>query len=82
VPGVCYAVFHHLASPASLIEQRTGLQLALDVEVDRFRNRKLEGKYPYIWLDATVRHEAPHYRVGGRSPPTACRSRPPKLEAA
>jgi putative transposase len=25
----------------------------LDVEVERFRNRKLEGSYPYIWLDAT-----------------------------
>jgi putative transposase len=54
----------------------------LDGEVERFRTRKLEGTYPYIWLDATVRHEAPRYRVGGRSPPTVCRSRSPKLEAA
>jgi len=25
----------------------------LDEEVERFRNRPLEGKYPYVWLDAT-----------------------------
>jgi transposase-like protein len=26
---------------------------ALDGEVDRFRTRRLEGSYPYVWLDAT-----------------------------
>jgi putative transposase len=33
---------------------------ALDMEVERFRMRKLRGPYPYCWLDATflkVRHE-------------------------
>jgi transposase-like protein len=33
---------------------------ALDTEVERFRTRKLDGPYPYCWLDATflkVRHE-------------------------
>jgi transposase-like protein len=25
----------------------------LDEEVERFRNRELEGHYPYVWLDAT-----------------------------
>jgi putative transposase len=25
----------------------------LDEEVERFRNRPLEGAYPYIWIDAT-----------------------------
>jgi putative transposase len=25
----------------------------LDGEVQRFRNRRLEGRYPYVWLDAT-----------------------------
>jgi len=25
----------------------------LDAEVERFRNRRLEGAYPYVWLDAT-----------------------------
>ena len=32
----------------------------LDAEVERFRTRKLEGSYPYLWVDATflkVRHE-------------------------
>jgi putative transposase len=54
----------------------------LDKEVEGFRTRQLTGPYPYVWLDATVRHEAPHHRVGGRNPPTVCRSRSPKLEAA
>ncbi len=26
---------------------------ALDAEVERFRGRRLEGEYPYLWLDAT-----------------------------
>src|SRR4051794_24934788 len=26
---------------------------SLDEEVERFRNRRLEGEYPYLWLDAT-----------------------------
>src|SRR4029453_10084263 len=33
---------------------------ALDVEVEAFRSRRLEGEYPYVWLDATyhkVRHD-------------------------
>jgi hypothetical protein len=43
------------------------------------------GPEPEVVVEATfgwVRHEAPHDRVGGRSPPSACRSRPMKLEAA
>ena len=43
------------------------------------------GEHPEVVLEACygwVRHEAPHDRVGGRAPPAACRSRPPKLEAA
>jgi hypothetical protein len=43
------------------------------------------GPEPEVVLEATfgwVRHEAPFDRVGGRSPPVACRSRPLKLEAA
>src|SRR5438105_4328215 len=33
---------------------------ALDTEVERFRTRKLDGPYPFCWLDATflkVRHD-------------------------
>lgn len=26
---------------------------ALDAEVERFRSRRLDGRYPYVWLDAT-----------------------------
>jgi hypothetical protein len=39
-----------------------------------------EGGYRY-WIFA-VRHEALLVRVGGRSPPSVCRSRPVKLRAA
>jgi transposase-like protein len=35
---------------------------ALDEEVERFRNRRLEGEYPYLWLDATF----VKVRAGGR----------------
>lgn len=34
----------------------------LDAEVERFRTRKLEGSYPYIWVDATF----PKVRQDGR----------------
>jgi transposase-like protein len=34
----------------------------LDAEVERFRNRQLEGPYPYVWLDATF----PKVRQDGR----------------
>ena len=55
----------------------------LDAEVEAFRTRSLAHVgFPYVYLDATVRHEAPHDRAGGRSPPAACRSRPLKLGAA
>jgi putative transposase len=39
----------------------------LDEEVERFRNRALEGPYPYIWLDATY----PKNRQDGRVASTA-----------
>ena len=56
---------------------------ALDAEVEAFRNRSLAGeRYPYLWLDATVRHEAPFDRVGWKGPPPGCRSSPVKLGAA
>jgi transposase-like protein len=33
--------------------QVSRLCAALDAEVERFRSRRLEGVYPYVWLDAT-----------------------------
>ncbi len=55
----------------------------LDRAVDEFRQRRLDHvEFPYVFLDATVRHEAPYDRVGWKDPPSACRSRPMKLEAA
>jgi len=35
----------------------------LDTEVERFRTRKLEGNYPYIWLDATFLKVRQDHRV-------------------
>ena len=56
---------------------------ALDAEVEAFRTRPLgDTAYPYLWLDATVRHEAPFDRVGWKGPPPGCRSSPVKLGAA
>jgi putative transposase len=55
----------------------------LDAEVAVFRTRSLAGeRYPYLWFDATVRHEAPFDRVGWKGPPPGCRSSPVKLGAA
>jgi putative transposase len=54
----------------------------LDGEVERFRTRPLVGPYPYLWVDATVRHEALCHRAGSMTPRAVCRSRPLKLEAA
>jgi transposase-like protein len=55
---------------------------ALDEQVEAFRSRPLEGAYPYLWLDAKVRHEALLYRVGCKTPPPGCRGSPVKLRAA
>src|SRR5216683_3814029 len=35
----------------------------LDSEVERFRQRKLEGTYPYVWLDATFLKVRQEHRV-------------------
>ena len=55
---------------------------ALDEQVQAFRSRPLEGRHPYLWLDAKVRHEALLYRVGCETPPPGCRGSPVKLRAA
>jgi len=39
----------------------------LDTEVERFRSRKLEGAYPYIWLDATFLKVRQEHRVVNRA---------------
>src|ERR687884_1245119 len=35
----------------------------LDTEVERFRTRKLEGTYPYVWVDATLVKTRQDHRV-------------------
>ena len=35
----------------------------LDTEVERFRTRKLDGKYPYVWVDATFLKVRQDHRV-------------------
>jgi transposase-like protein len=55
---------------------------ALDEQVEAFRQRPLEGAYPYLWLDAKVRHEALLVRAGWETPPLGCHSSLVKLRAA
>ncbi len=43
----------------------------LDEQVEAFRNRPLEGRYPYLWLDAKVEK----VRDGGRVVPQGARAR-------
>jgi putative transposase len=55
----------------------------LRAEFDAWKRRDLQGiRIDYLYLDGSVRHEAPIDRAGGRSPPVVCRSRPLKLRAA
>src|SRR5713101_3693783 len=35
----------------------------LDIEVERFRTRKLDGVYPYVWVDATFLKVRQDHRV-------------------
>ena len=48
----------------------------LDEQVEAFRQRPLESDYPYLWLDAKVRHEALSDRARCETPPAGCRSSP------
>ena len=41
----------------------------LDVEVERFRTRRLEGPYPYVWMDATFVKVREHGRVVSQAVP-------------
>ncbi len=43
------------------------LCVELDSEVERFRNRRLEGEYPYIWLDATFLKQREDGRVQNKA---------------
>jgi putative transposase len=54
----------------------------LDEQVSAFRERSLEGRYPYVFVDAKVRHEALLDRAGCKTPPLGCRSSLVKLRAA
>ena len=63
-------------------DQVSRLCARLDEQVAAFRERPLEGAYPYLWLDAKVRHEALLIRVGCETPPPGCRGSPVKLRAA
>jgi putative transposase len=56
---------------------------AIKDEFDAFKERDLSDvELDYLFLDGSVRHEAPYDRVGWKDPPLACRSRPLKLGAA
>ena len=46
----------------------------LDDQVQAFRKRPLEGRYPNLFVDAKVRHEAPLVRAGCKTLPPVRRS--------
>jgi transposase-like protein len=54
----------------------------LDERVTAFRERPLEGRYPYVFVDGVVRHEALLDRAGCKTSPLGCRSSLVKLRAA
>lgn len=76
--------FRELLGQRAPLSSSTILRLKEDwrAEYTVWRTRPLTERYVYIWSDGIVRHEAPHDRVGGRSPPPTCRSRSVKLRAA
>jgi transposase-like protein len=49
----------------------------LDEQVDLFRDRPLDGRYPYLWLDSRSRRSATRVAssASASSSPTACTSR-------
>jgi putative transposase len=63
-------------------DQVSRLCARLDEHVTAFRERPLDGAYPYLWLDAKVRHEALLVRAGCETPPPVRRSGLVKLRAA
>ena len=52
-------------------------------EFDKWRTRDVSDiELDYLYVDASVRREAPSVRVGWKDPPSVCRSRPMKRGAA
>ena len=86
VNGVCTRKVDRLVEQLGIDgmtkDRVSALCRALDEQVELFRRRPLEGAYPYLWLDAKVRHEALLVRVGCEAPPPGCRGSPVKLRAA
>lgn len=71
--------------PESTVSKSTVSRIceAIRDEFDTWRSRDLSGvELDYLFADGSVRHEAPHDRVGWKDPPLACRSRPLKPGAA
>ena len=68
VHGVCTRKVDELVKALGMdgISKSRVLELCeeLDGEVERFRNRSLEGTYPYVWVDATYVKARQDGRVG------------------
>jgi transposase-like protein len=65
-------------SPSSILR----LKQEWEDECRLWRSCPITERYVYIFADGLVRHEAPCNPVGCKDPPSACRSRSWKLEAA
>lgn len=78
-------VFRQLLGETAPLSPNTMIRIKEEWEAEykAWRERPLENeRFIYTWADGVVRHEAPCNRVGCKSPPSVCRSRPWKLEAA
>jgi len=58
------------------------ISAGLDEQVEAFRGRPLEGRYPYLFVDAKVRHEALSDRVGCKTPAAGLSQQPGEAEGS
>jgi putative transposase len=71
--------------PQATLSKSTVSQVcqAIKDEFATWRQRRLDDvELDYLYLDGSVRHEAPSDRAGWKDPSAVCRSRPLKLRAA
>jgi putative transposase len=79
------AALREALGPGATIGKSTVSRIceAIKDEFATWRTRDLSGiTLDYLFVDASVRREAPSIRVGWKDPPSVCRSRPTKLGAA
>jgi putative transposase len=79
------AALREALGPEATVSKSTVSRICEQIkdEFATWRTRDLsEVSIDYLFVDASVRREAPSIRVGWKDPPSVCRSRPTKLGAA